>query len=284
MLTQALSDHFERLLGTRIGNVRRLGGGDISTALSITTANGNQFFVKLHPGHHGRSMLQAEARGLELLRSANALVVPEVFHEGYLGTAYLITEQLTPRSASETDWEDFGRMLALLHRTTAGAYGLDHDNYIGSLNQGNVQNADWPLFYSGQRIAPMMRQAEAYLSTTDQRNWADIETRLNDLIPCDTPSLIHGDLWNGNAMWTTNGPAIYDPAVGFCDRVMDLAMAKLFGGFPDVFFNAYLEAWPVDQEILNTKIQLYQLYYFIGSCSAVWPRICPIGPQYTQQV
>ena len=59
------------------------------------------------------------------------------------------------------------------------------------------------------------------------------------------PSLVHGDLWGGNWLATAQGPALIDPAVYFGDREMDLAMASLFGGFPDSFFHSYHEAFPL---------------------------------------
>lgn len=45
------------------------------------------------------------------------------------------------------------------------------------------------------------------------------------------PSLIHGDLWVGNAGATKDGPAIFDPACFFGHHEMELAMMTLFGGF-----------------------------------------------------
>ena len=67
---------------------------------------------------------------------------------------------------------------------------------------------------------------------------------------------------------------IFDPAVYFGDRVADIAMTRLFGGFGTSFYAAYEAAWllPPDSE---TRIELYNLYHILnhlnlfggGSCT-----------------
>jgi fructosamine-3-kinase len=52
----------------------------------------------------------------------------------------------------------------------------------------------------------------------------------------ESPALLHGDLWSGNFSSQSNGlPIIYDPAVSYGHREMDLAMTRLFGGFDSAF-------------------------------------------------
>lgn len=47
-----------------------------------------------------------------------------------------------------------------------------------------------------------------------------------------SPSLLHGDLWGGNAGFDSAGePVIFDPAVYFGDREAELAFTRMFGGF-----------------------------------------------------
>jgi len=76
-------------------------------------------------------------------------------------------------------------------------------------------------------------------------------------------SLLHGDLWAGNAAATGGEPVIFDPAVYFGDRETDLAMTELFGGFPTVFYDAYREAWPLDPGYAVRRV-LYNLYHVLN--------------------
>ena len=76
-------------------------------------------------------------------------------------------------------------------------------------------------------------------------------------------SLLHGDLWHGNAALCGEAPAVFDPAVYHGDRETDLAMTELFGGFPEAFYAAYREAWPLS-EGYETRKTLYNLYHVLN--------------------
>ena len=76
------------------------------------------------------------------------------------------------------------------------------------------------------------------------------------------PSLLHRDLWGGNAGCITNGElVIFDPAAYYGEA--DLAMTELFGGFPEGFYAAYRETWPLDAGYLQRRT-LYNLYHILN--------------------
>lgn len=78
------------------------------------------------------------------------------------------------------------------------------------------------------------------------------------------PSLVHGDLWGGNAAITTSGePVIFDPATYVGDREVDLAMTELFGGFPAAFYRGYNEVFPLAVGYERRKT-LYNLYHVLN--------------------
>ena len=77
-------------------------------------------------------------------------------------------------------------------------------------------------------------------------------------------SLIHGDLWGGNASFLGDGtPVIFDPATHYADREADLAMSELFGGFSPRFYDAYHSSWPLDDGHPERRT-LYQLYHTLN--------------------
>lgn len=79
-----------------------------------------------------------------------------------------------------------------------------------------------------------------------------------------TPSLIHGDLWVGNAGATEqDGPVIFDPACFFGHHEMELAMMTLFGGFRAEFWDAYHARVPKAPGFADRQ-KLYQLYYYLN--------------------
>ena len=78
------------------------------------------------------------------------------------------------------------------------------------------------------------------------------------------PSLLHGDLWGGNAAYDDHGePVIFDPACYYGDREADLAMTELFSGFGKAFYAGYNEAWPLDPGY-RTRKGLYNHYHILN--------------------
>ena len=77
------------------------------------------------------------------------------------------------------------------------------------------------------------------------------------------PALIHGDLWSGNVLGTSRGPALVDPACAACDREMEFGITTLFGGFSERFWDAYHEALPLPSG-WRERNGLYQLYHLLN--------------------
>ncbi|MEN8799516.1 MAG: fructosamine kinase family protein, partial [Flavobacteriaceae bacterium] len=77
------------------------------------------------------------------------------------------------------------------------------------------------------------------------------------------PSLLHGDLWAGNYLISSEGePYLIDPATYFGHSEIDIAMSRLFGGFQDSFYQAYEEVLPSEGPV-DDRIRVYQLYYLL---------------------
>jgi fructosamine-3-kinase len=238
-----------------IDAARDVNGGSISRALVIESA-GLRFFVKLNDVNLAE-MFAAEADGLNALAACRELRVPRVVGHGVCGRqAYLVLEYL-PLQA----------LRAVLHRIQGPRYGWHRDNFIGSTAQSNAAQRTWPLFFARQRLLPQLELAEkngvrGTLISRGERLAGKLAALFVDHQP--HPSLLHGDLWHGNAATDESGKlALFDPAVYFGDREADLAMSELFGGFPDSFYAAYREAWPLTDGFEQRKV-LYNLYHVLN--------------------
>ena len=204
-------------------------------------------------------MIDAEAHGLEFLRGHSSLRIPRVLERG---PDYLILEHVTQGSLDGASAEAFGRGLAELHRSGAPSYGLDRDNFIGLTEQRNTPHARWADFYREERILSMASRCRFDRET---RALVDrVAERMPELVgPEEPPSRLHGDLWSGNACADENRtPCIFDPAVAGGSREMDLAMMRLFGGFPRRTFAAYEESFPLLPGH-EDRVALYQLYFLL---------------------
>jgi fructosamine-3-kinase len=177
--------------------------------------------------------------------------------------AFVVLEWIETGAPRSDHDEQLGRGLAALHRSGAGGFGFEEDNFIGRLHQSNTRHASWASFYAEERIGAQVR-----LGRKSQRLPAQVAAGLDELLlelpslcgPEEPPARLHGDLWAGNALVDAAGaPCIIDPAVYGGHREMDLAMMRLFGGFSARVFEAYEEAWPLAPGH-RERIDLYQLY------------------------
>jgi len=210
-------------------------------------------------------MFEAEAAGLEALRHANEVRVPEVIAVGVAnGESFLEIEFLPLRRSSSDVAARFGRQLARLHRHVEDQFGWFRDNTIGPTPQINDWSDDWIEFFIEHRLR---YQVELAASTGyDLRSDGDrLTKRLPALFDGYEPvaSLLHGDLWSGN--WgSVDGEAVmFDPAVYYGDRETDIAMTMLFGGFGREFYAAYDKEWPMAAGH-ELRIKLYQLYHVLN--------------------
>ena len=275
MLPASLHTALSASLGA-VADVRAVGGGDVSRAARVETASG-PVFAKWAAGDAGRSYT-AEAEGLAALAAAAGaeLAVPEplLVRDADGGApGHLVLPWLEPARASAADGRRFGRALAELHRAEpsgGGRYGWARDNWIGSKPQRNGWAASWPAFFGERRLraqAETVRRRGAWRSAWDPA-LDRLVARLPELLP-ERPaaSLLHGDLWGGNALATRAGGgvrfALIDPAVSVGHREADLAMTELFGGFAPAFYDGYREAWPLAAGYAERR-EVYNLFHLIN--------------------
>lgn len=237
-----------------------VGGGSINHAARVELAAG-PVFVK-YSDRAPPGSFAAEAEGLRALAEAGSgLVVPRVFA---VADTFLAMEWLEPAGETAASAERLGRGVALLHRASAATWGWEADNFIATLPQPNAPAASWAEFWRARRLQPRLELARAAgRAPGSEGEWERLWDRLPALLaPADRdgPSLLHGDLWSGNALSTTAGPALVDPAVYHGHREVDLAMTELFGGFGARFHDAYAEAWPLLPGYGEERRAVYQLF------------------------
>lgn len=241
-----------------------LPGGCISPAARVQSGD-HVVFVKWATADTPSDQFEQEAASLRVLDGAQAVRVPRVLS---ISPESLVLEWIEPGRVSESSWQKLGSALAGLHRTTADRFGAEHDNYIGPLPQQNGWLDDWIEFYRERRIRPQLERAvSAGAFDADERRTLttfidSLDTILREAA-ADGPSLLHGDLWSGNAHPCADGEvALIDPASYYGDREVDLAMAELFGGFPRAFYEAYEEAWPTRTGRARRR-SAYRVYYLL---------------------
>jgi fructosamine-3-kinase len=244
-------------------------------------------FIKRNQSHH-EDILLREAHGLDVLRHAavgTGIDVPAVIH---VARETLVLPCIRTVRCSVAQWQRLGRGLAAIHahahehEQAQARFGFEEDNYIGLNPQPNAFNDSWGGFFLQQRLAFQVglvadRQRRRHFSQRLQQKAVRIQEFL-DSEPV-IPSLVHGDLWNGNVLCGEGGRVwLIDPAAYYGDAEVDLAMTEMFGGFPAEFYVAYRACRP-ESSTWSMKKGIYNLYHYLnhlnlfgdaylGSCEA----------------
>ena len=256
-ITPILADFFAQ--DVRVNNFLSVGGGDINSAYKLSL-NCGDVFVKMNDALRFPELFESEKEGLELLKKKSSFLVPKPIKTGvYVDQTYLLLEFIPMERGG--NWGAFGSALAKMHQVSASQFGLGRSNYIGSLVQENTAKDSWADFYSELRLYPLMKKIinRGLLTFDDGKRLDALVREIPSIYPEEKPSLLHGDLWSGNAAFSRNLPCIYDPAVYYGHREMDIAMTYLFGGFPDEMLVSYNSLYPLGGG-WRERMEISQLY------------------------
>ena len=184
-----------------------------------------------------------EAAGLEWLAAADGgarVAQVRSVEPGLLELEQIETARPDPGAA-----RTFGAALARTHAAGAPGYGYvpgDTALYMGRLALPAPEPAptSWGEFYGEERVLPYLRRAveQGRIGGAGQADIEAVIARLLDgeldhpqpALVVDRAARLHGDLWNGNVLWSTAGDAVLiDPTAHGGHAETDLAMLALFG-------------------------------------------------------
>ena len=272
MLSQPLRTALESAIGRATGapfaiaRATAASGGCIHSSW-VLESGAARYFAKTNDAVLAAT-LAAEADGLAALAGAGMRVPRPIAQGEAAGKAFLVLEYLPLASGNAGAFRELGRGLARLHHSSRGdAFGWHRDNFIGLTPQSNTLHASWAEFWQRGRLAP---QLELAARNGYRGELQSLGRRVMDVVPAllrhaVAPSLLHGDLWGGNAGCLDDGtPVVFDPAVYYGDGEADLAMTELFGGFPGSFYDGYREVRPIDEDGYRRRRVLYNLYHVLN--------------------
>ena len=195
---------------------------------------------------------EAEAAGLAWLAAARGVRTVGVVA---VSPGRIELERVHDARPDRASAQAFGAALARTHAAGALAFGARPDGWDGPLFIGRrplpaAEEPRWGVFYARDRVLPYLEIAEQVGNTTTAE--ARLVRRATDAIAVgvfdddERPARIHGDLWNGNVLWSPDGAVLIDPAAHGGHRETDLAMLALFGcPFLAEVFDAYDQTWPL---------------------------------------
>jgi len=253
-------------------------GGSINEAVKLTTKSGD-FFLKYNELFIP-SFFEVEAKNLTLIDATETIKTPAVIESGETAdAAFLLLEYIAPGLASFKSMQRLGEQLAKLHLSKNTASGLSYPNYCGLVLQENTPTTSWADFFVEYRLRPLVNQAfsRKLISLEEVSLFIKLFASLPQLFPDEAPSLLHGDLWNGNFLIDAHQtPYLIDPACYFGHREMDISMTLLFGGFDKTFYDAYHAVYPLEAG-WRDRMVLWNLYPLLV-------HLILFGEPYQQQI
>ncbi|MGW7538451.1 fructosamine kinase family protein [Amycolatopsis sp. NPDC054798] len=242
----------------RLTGFEAIARGASSTLSEVELTDGDQRFAAILKRGHAPGATRAEAAGLRWLAAADAVRIPRVHGAD---DTWLVLDRVTESTPSHA--EEFGRALARLHSAGAPAFGAPPPDgpteaWIGTAPMRNSPGDSWPEWYAEHRILPYVRMAAGLL---DPAVFERACTRIPLVTgPAEPPARLHGDLWNGNVLWNSDGAVLIDPAAHGGHRETDLAMLHLFGcPHLERILAAYNEVTPL-ADGYRDRIALHQLF------------------------
>ncbi|MCA8880623.1 MAG: fructosamine kinase family protein [Rhodobacteraceae bacterium] len=249
-----LARHAAALLRDRVLHATRLHGGDLAEVVAVTLASGREVIAKSGPAP------MTEAAMLRAI-AATGTPVPEVLAADE--TVLVMARLPAGGGLGGTTWADLGRLLAGLHASTGPHYGWTCDYAFGGVPIRNAASADWPRFWSQNRLSA----GAAPLPDTLRARIVRLTQLLPAILPATPPaSLLHGDLWSGNVLCAgSRVSGLIDPACYWGHGEVDLAMLCLFAEPSADFWDAYgrpPDGWPQRRAVYQIWPALVHLSLF----------------------
>ncbi|KAI0257177.1 fructosamine kinase PKL/CAK/FruK [Lactifluus subvellereus] len=185
-----------------------------------------------------------------------------------------ISEYKDITSLTEQSGAILGKRLAqeLHNYTSSKGYGFEVPTFCGATRLRNGWYETWERCFD-TLVGDLLSTLSARGGHSDLcRKGQDVRTRRVDpalLGPLQIkPVFLHGDLWSGNTGTdtTTGEPVIYDPASLYGHNEADLAIARMFGGVPQSFFDSYHQYMPKTPPVEQYDLRgdLYELFHYLN--------------------
>jgi fructosamine-3-kinase len=249
-------------------SISRLEGGLVNTVLRLDFDHPpHHAVVKLH-GADGDT-LAAEARALDYLRSETVCPVPGVYlHDDsrrLIPHCFLLLEYISGACLKDLDLEPAERadIEAQLADVLAELHGHEGDGW-GDVTVPQRSSA-WADVFAA-RLAEVRAQPEV-IARLESDVLAKVDSAI-DAVPfaladSGRPTLVHGDVWDGNMIVRREDDrwrlaALVDPALQYADVELELAYLEVFDVSRDSFFAAY-----TNQRALRPGYEERRLFYWL---------------------
>ena len=229
----------------------------------IIIENNESYIVKsLEVNNTSYNALIYERKSLQYMFDKFPHLFPKVL---YFDNKILIMEYLENNKIKGKYYEkELLNAIVAIHKVKNKRFGFDYDTPIGALKQPSEYNNNWVDFYKEKRLGMIFNLINKINPMPKNVNSSieNILKNIENILPKNpTPSLIHGDLWEGNILFN-NGKlmGLIDPGIHFAHNELEIAYLTFFNYVSNDFLRIYSNIIKLDEEYYNYE-PIYQLYY-----------------------